>query len=236
MSEAQTVPVKQKCLAYRWDVYCSADILLWLSNCSQGAESNATAIHLLPCFLQGHRNWSRSEACPTSSPKSSDARLPDSCPWGHASSCCKNADEGQLKKTESAQQADTPRIPDTQQARSRNPQVPCCHSAQEKHQGKGMAEALPGAGTSRSAPGNIEPEVSRIRYPLGVKHMLTRAAGLVPAPSMAEPWLLLSVEVLKKRWGTYESLDIHWNVCSSSRLWDNCVYTFEWICIGQGGE
>lgn len=62
-----------------------------------------------------------------------------------------------------------------------------------------MAEALPGAGTSRSAPGNIDPEVSRIRYLLGVKHMLTCAAGLVPAPRMAEPWLLLSVEVLKKR-------------------------------------
>ena len=46
---------------------------------------------------------------------------------------------------------------------------------------------------------SVDPEVSRIRYPLGVKHTLTCTAELAPALRMVEPGLMCPVVVLKKK-------------------------------------
>lgn len=71
----------------------------------------------------------------------------------------------------------------------------------------------------------IDPEASRIRQPFGVRHMLTCTARSLPAPCIAEHVLLPPMVVLKKRWGTFSSLDIHWSVCNSP-IFKIIVYIF----------
>lgn len=147
------VPVKQKCLACRWDIYCSTNNLLWWSKPSQGAESDAAAIHLLPCFpFQGHGNWSGRVAYLTSSPKNGDAWLPDSEPQGRTSSHCKKTDAVPLKNKNMHNRLMSWGSQAWGRCPGKSPQVHRSHLSQEKCQGMGTAKALPDAGTSISVP------------------------------------------------------------------------------------
>lgn len=81
-------------------------------------------------------------------------------------------------------------------------QVHDSYLAQEEYQGTGTTEGLPGAGNRKDLLiGSIDPEVSHVRYPLGVKRMLTFTAESVLAPCTADSWLLPPVAVLKERRG-----------------------------------
>lgn len=189
------MPVKQKCIP--------ADTVSWWGDCSQGADSNTTAIPLPPCLLfQWHRHQSRSVACPTSSPKSRDALLPDSHPWGHANSHHKNTESGPLKKK--CTQAYALSIPIMQQEQIRNLSVHCSHSAQEKCQFMGMADALPAASKSGFAPWKHRSWGQQYWVPGGSYAHACMYSTVLPHIACTAPQnhILHPVVVLKQTWGT----------------------------------
>lgn len=229
------VPVKQKCLACRWDIYCSTNNLLWWSKPSQGAESDAAAIHLLPCFpFQGHGDWSGRVAYLTSSPKNGDAWLPDSEPQGRTSSHCKKTDAVPLKNKNMHNRLMSwgSQAWGRCLARARRSIALICHRRNVRARGRPKPFLM--LAQAYLSLGDIDPDVSRIRYLLGVKYMFTWTAGSAPAPCMAERRVLPPGWYSKKNEG-------HMNLWASTETFAVAQYlriiayklSSEYVLVGE---